>query len=430
MLTMLMETVYLHFYAKGRIFVSDAYPTSMKTRLATLLILVPFLFACGKPNGVGKPDPPQKFAVDETVEEQPGNQEEENNQNPGEQEPEIPADAILVTNPYMDKYLEEVHYPEGDFTYSLILSYPGGGPGEADIPPTVTLSWPAGTPGKLALHLVEEDLVKGDDEWTRDYSLAEGTTSQDVSNLVPNKRYVYTVSTSEGKEVYRDTFYTKGHLHQIFFTKKVRNGRDLGGWKTYDGRTVKYRKLFRSGKPSDSYIDAKGRTEALAQGIKAELILRSDTSSEDKNPPLGASVDRYGPGFENGYSKMMKETEKVKGCFDFVLKCLREDKPVLFHCSIGSDRTGTMSILLLGLLGVPEPDVCKDFELSYFAPEDWSMTNGVCNRVRTYKSRYLDAINYILTFGKGNFRDHVEAYFLSIGVTSQEITEFRNLMLK
>ena len=87
-------------------------------------------------------------------------------------------------------------------------------------------------------------------------------------------------------------------------------------------------------------------------------------------------------------------------------------------------------ILLLGLLGVPEPDVCKDFELSYFAPEDWSMTNGVCNRVRTYKSRYLNAINYILTFGSGNFRDHVEAYFLSIGVTSQEITEFRNLMLK
>ena len=91
----------------------------MKTRLATLLILVPFLFACGKPNGVGKPDPPQKFAVDETVEEQTGNQEEENNQNPGEQEPEVPADAILVTNPYMDKYLEEAHYPEGDFTYIL-----------------------------------------------------------------------------------------------------------------------------------------------------------------------------------------------------------------------------------------------------------------------------------------------------------------------
>lgn len=393
----------------------------MNTKLATIVILFPFLLACNKPSGIGRPEPPQKLAADEkeentTTPEQP--------ETPSTPEIEIPADAILVTNPYMDKYLEEVHYPEGDFSYSLILTYPGGGPGEADIPPTVTLSWPEGTPGALSLHLSE-----GDDEWTRDYSLKEGTMSLGVSNLVPNKRYIYYVQDSGGKEVARDTFYTKGHLHQIFFTKKVRNGRDLGGWKTYDGRTVRYRKLYRSGKPSDNYIDAAGREEALAVGIKAELILRSDTSSEDKNPPLGPNVDRFGPGFENGYSTMMKDGEKVKKCFDFVLTSLKADKPVLFHCSIGSDRTGTMSILLLGLLGVPEPDVCKDFELSYFAPEDWSMTNGVCNRVRTYKSRYLDAINYILKFGNGNFRDHVEAYFLSIGVSQQDITAFRDLML-
>ena len=341
------------------------------------------------------------------------------------QEPEVPANAILVTNAFMEKYLEEVHYPENDWTYTKILDYPGGGPGEADIPPAVTLSWPKGAAGAMSLHLVE-----GEDEWTRDYTLEEGTTSLDVRNLVPNQKYVYTVSTSDGKVFARDSFYTKGHLHQIYFTQKVRNGRDLGGWTTYDGKTVRYRKLFRSGKPSDGYIDDAGREEALAQGIKAQLILRSDTNSETKNPPLGPTVEFFGPGFENGYSTMMKETTKVKQCFEFVLKCLKRDKPVLFHCSIGSDRTGTMSILLLGLLGVPEPDVCKDYELSYFAPEDWSMTNGKCTRIRTYKSRYLDVIPYILTFGNGNFRDHVEAYFLSIGVSKKDIDDFRNLMLK
>ena len=393
----------------------------MRLRLTSFIILSALLLsACGESDTYVVPGPPPQ---DETKPQDPPTPDP-----PKPEEPEGPViDSILVTNPYMDKYLEEVHYPENDWSYSLILNYPGGGPGEADIPPTVTLTWPEGASGELALHLTE-----GDDEWTRDYSLAAGTTSLDVSNLVPNKRYIYIVSQADGKEFARDTFYTKGHLHQIYFTKKVRNGRDLGGWKTHDGKTVKYRKLFRSGKPSDNYIDAAGREEALAQGIKAELILRSDTSSEEKNPPLGPDVEIFGPGFEYGYSTMLKEEEgaKVKACFEFVVKCLREDKPVLFHCSIGSDRTGTISILLLGALGVPEPDICKDFELSYIAPEDWSMTNGVCNRVRTYSGRYLDAINFFLSYGRKNFWDNVESYLLSIGVKEKDLYDFRALMLQ
>ena len=394
---------------------------AMKSRIYTGLLLL-LLLACQAPIQIVVPEPIHKEAIIDST--QVNNPDPEVPDNPDiTDEPQVPEDAILVTNPYMEKYLEEVHYKEGDFSYSSILSYPGGGPGEADIPPTITLSWPEGASGALNLHLDEG-------EWSRDYSLKAGATSLDVTNLVPNQRYIYNVTTADGVEVARDTFYTKGHLHQIFFTKKVRNGRDLGGWKTYDGKTVSYRKLYRGGKPSDNYIDAAGRKEALAQGIKAELCLRTDCESEKKNPPFGAGIDLFGPGFEHGYSTMLKEGDKVKQCFEFVVKCMREDKPVFFHCSIGSDRTGTMSILLLGALGVPEPDVCKDYELSYFAPEDWSMTNGVCNRVRTYKNRYLDAINYLLKFGTGNFRDHVESYLLSIGVAQKDIDEFRTLVLK
>ena len=385
--------------------------------------------ACSSSNEFVAPAPTNKQAAEEPKEEPTQEPEDPQNTDTPE-EPQIPEDAILVTNPYMEKYLEEVHYKENDWSYTLLFNYPGGGPGEADIPPTVTLTWPEGMPGKVTVHLVE-----GEDEWTRDYSLSAGKTSLEVKNLVPNQRYIYTVLDIDGKEFARDTFYTKGHLHQIFFTKKVRNGRDLGGWKTYDGKTVRYRKLFRSGKPSNSYIDAAGIEEARAQGIRAELVLRETDEWEKTNHPLGTDVDVFGPGFENGYSTMMKETEKVKKCFDFILKSLKADKPVLFHCSIGSDRTGTMSILLLGLLGVPEPDVCKDFELSYFAPEDWSMTNGKCTRERTYKSRYQNVIPYIRTFANsdcsnGGFRQQVENYFLSIGVTKAEIKEFRDIMLK
>ena len=392
-------------------------------RITTFLILFSLLVACGKPAGIALPAPPPSTPEDNSTPSDPSDPS-----TPGDpDDPEIPADAILVTNSYMEKYLEEVHYTEGDFSVSYILDYPGGGPGEADIPPSIELKWPDTVTGAVKLHLIE-----GDGQWTRDYTLASGAKSLKVSSLVPNQKYVYTLLDSQGEELARETFYTKGHLHQIYFPTKMRNGRDLGGWKTYDGRKVKYRKLFRGGKPSDGYINAEGKEEALAQGIRAQLILRSNTDSETKNPPFGDDVVRFGPGFENGYSDMLKETDKVKQCFWFVLNQLKADKPVFFHCSIGSDRTGTMSMLFLGALGVPEPDVCKDYELSYFAPEDWSMTNGKCTRVRTYENRYLNAINYFLKFGpeNGNFRDHVEAYLLAIGVSTQDIEDFRDLMLE
>ncbi len=46
-----------------------------------------------------------------------------------------------------------------------------------------------------------------------------------------------------------------------------------------------------------------------------------------------------------------------------------ENDPVLFHCSMGRDRTGTTAFLILGLLGVDEgqlcPFSCNDRDLIY-----------------------------------------------------------------
>ena len=78
--------------------------------------------------------------------------------------PSTPDDqnAILVTNPYVQKYLEEVTYTGIENEQTKILGYPGGGPGEADVPPTYTISWTAdASAGALKLHVQEGD-------WSRD----------------------------------------------------------------------------------------------------------------------------------------------------------------------------------------------------------------------------------------------------------------------
>ena len=399
----------------------------MSIRQLALFFLLPFMFGCSSPVDIVPPEPSQKQAIIDSTQIPDVPQVPDTPETPDEQEtpvePEIPEDAILVTNAYMEKYLEEVHYKEGDWSYSKILSYPGGGPGEADIPPSVTLSWPEGASGALTLTLTEGD-------WSRTFNLSAGKTSLDVTNLVPGKRYDWVVTTSDGTEVASDHFWTKGHLHQIFFTKQARNARDLGGWKTTDGHKVKYRKLFRGGKMSENYIDAAGKRDALAEGIRAELELREEESAS-KVSPLGKDIDICTPFFEHGYKAMLEEGAKVKMAFEFVVNCLREDKPVFFHCAIGSDRTGTFSMLLLGVLGVSEPDICKEYEITYFSPEKWSVTNGKVDRLRTNKNRYLQAINYFLTFGSyKDFRACVEKYLLSIGVSQKDISDFRTMMLE
>jgi hypothetical protein len=39
----------------------------------------------------------------------------------------------------------------------------------------------------------------------------------------------------------------------------------------------------------------------------------------------------------------------------------------VFHCSVGKDRTGVLSALVLGFLGVPDDVIVEDYALSYEA---------------------------------------------------------------
>jgi hypothetical protein len=331
--------------------------------------------------------------------------------------------AVLVTNPYVQTYMEEVSYPDWDFTYTNITKYPGGGPGEADIPPSVTLSWSSSSSGALHLKL-------WDSEWSRDYSLAAGTSSLAVSNLVPGSHYSYRVTDAKGKVVGKGSFDTRGALHQLYFDNKVRNARDLGGWKTEDGKTLRFRRLYRGGRVDKKYMSDAGRQEALAAGILAELDLR-EAEDVPKTSAFGKDISFCAPGFETGYRTMLRDRASgVKEAFEFIVNCLRENKPVYFHCAAGRDRTGTMAMVILGVLGVREGDIAKDYELTYFSPEEWSMEKGEYQHVRTAGS-YKRAAEYLKEQGStGAFKQRVEKYLLGIGVKQKDIDDLRSLMLQ
>ena len=208
-----------------------------------------------------------------------------------------------VTNQYMQDFMDQVQYRDRDYSYTLIYNFPGGGPGEADIPPSVNLEWSNGNEsGPLTLRV-------WDSEWSREYKLTANTTEQELVNLVPGSHYDYMVSNNAGDIIDQGSFNTTGSIHQVYFSHKVRNSRDLGGWKTLDGKTVAYRKLYRGG-GVEGRIDSKGKEEFRAVGLKAELDLREKESVPSKSP-VGDDIAFCAPGFPHGYRGMMRDLIRI-----------------------------------------------------------------------------------------------------------------------
>ena len=357
------------------------------------------------------------------------------------------GETILVTNPNVEKFVTEVTYPDKDYSFTKIYDYYGGANGvkydengnpdengeaitnpSSDKPNEFSIRWTANAAaGDMTFHLEEPN-------WMRDVTVNAGECYVNFTNLVPNTTYSYKVTGSNGAVLAEGTFNTTGHIRQLFFRGNVRNCRDLGGWKTEDGKTVKYRKIYRGGRLEGSTMNTRGKKDILAEGIGAQLDLRG--KSDVLKSPAIESFAFCAPVIESGGTSMLdKDKAKTKECFEFVVNSLRENKPVYFHCSLGRDRTGTMAMLLLGLLGVRDGDVSKEYEVTYFAPRGWSIayseTYTTFQNNRT-KWIYSDAAPFFWNFAgeDGSFADGIQNYLLSIGVSQTDIDDYRSMMLE
>ena len=424
----------------------------MNRRILLLALLIPALVLCKKPvsnEEENNNEQEQEQEQQNTTPSTPSYHEPIFNRYSGDPADEVLAelppqindgDIVQVTREFVEKFLTEVNYPDHDCSYTKVLEYDGGfnDPDaseykvtNADKPALYTIRWTAdASAGDLALTLK-------DGSWSQTIAVEAGKDNQIITNLRPNASYTYEVKASTGKIMTSGSFTTTGSLHQCFFEWNVRNCRDLGGWKTYDGKTVKYRMIYRGGRLEGSTMSKKGREDVLAEGIKAQLELRGKSDMLIWCA-LGEKYAFCNPCIENGGTSMLANKEKTKQCFEFVVQCMRENKPVYFHCSLGRDRTGTLAAILLGVLGVPEGDVSQEYELTYFAPQGWSIAysekSKVFKNVRT--SEYKDVADYLWRRGKNSdgsyerFDKCVENYLIEAGVSQKDIDDFRALMLE
>lgn len=166
-----------------------------------------------------------------------------------------------------------------------------------------------------------------------------------------------------------------------------RNFRDLGGYPSADGRTVRWNRIFRAGSPV-ALTDADWES-LRSTGICAVCDLR--TSREREREPFAwseseglsywardyqasfaelretmnsgfATGDAAKAGMMAGYRELpFEQAPAYRKLFAFLKG---GHLPVLVNCTAGKDRTGMAAALVLTALGVPRSIVVEDYVLT------------------------------------------------------------------
>ncbi|MCG8370342.1 MAG: tyrosine-protein phosphatase [Proteobacteria bacterium] len=168
-----------------------------------------------------------------------------------------------------------------------------------------------------------------------------------------------------------------------------RNFRDLGGYETRDGKTVRGGQVYRSGVMHeltdadydylsslgiDVVCDFRSREERAGEPTdwRAGAIdyMTWDYSAESSSDDLFAvfrNPDATPADVTNLMSQMYADSlisehaKRFEAMFD---RLIEGDTPLAFNCSAGKDRTGMAAALLLTALDVPQDVVVADYAMS------------------------------------------------------------------
>lgn len=194
-----------------------------------------------------------------------------------------------------------------------------------------------------------------------------------------NARRYFTVDSGEGEPVTAAL--------RVLPLEGGRNFRDLGGYETEDGRTVKWGLVYRSG----VLADLTDTDYDFISGLDIETVVDFRSTDERAHEPTdwrAGEVDILtwdydsagGEEFMEVFQKPDLKPEDVTAMMTrlyFTLvedhadkyavmfdRLITSDAPLAFHCTAGKDRTGVGAALVLTALGVPRETIIEDYALS------------------------------------------------------------------
>ena len=228
------------------------------------------------------------------------------------------------------------------------------------------------------------------------------------------------------------------------------NTRDLGGYKTTDGWTTASQRLIRS----DSLEELTEEDVEMLRKYGVGCCIDFRTADTCEKHPSALShvdgIDYYNVPIDDHIGQgdlaaleqyvdmgdlYIEFLERNKEEFRIALQLILQhpNQVTLYHCTAGKDRTGILSMLLLGLAGVPEEVILADYQVT-----EHYMTAKFA-RMREFLEQYHQKIpEYCFSSAPEQMKKamayltvkygNVERYVESVGVSKEECERLKSVL--
>jgi len=301
------------------------------------------------------------------------------------------------------EHYEEYSVPEYDWRTKS-----GVGAEDVTIPDPYRFAWE--TDEENAVFLLKDE--KGNTVYRQ-----EGGTSAEVYNLLIGKTYSWQVGSSEIRH-----FTTDGTTPRWIRLDGTFNVRDIGGYRTTDGKVIKQGLLYRGCEMDRAlFITEEGIRAAREDlGIRTDLDLRGERLGITTESPLGPDI-RFEIFHTYAYGECIDLPEGMaaaKKVFDVLSD--PDAYPIFLHCAAGADRTGTFAYLMQALLGVSDDELDRDYEMTTLSNQ---------NPKSRHSPFYRSLIDDLNKHGHDT-KSRVETYLTKCcGVSEEAIARIRALFL-
>ena len=245
--------------------------------------------------------------------------------------------------------------------------------------------------------------------------------SYQMTNPFANTHYYWQVTAHTDNEDIKSTIFDfySGDYKRTVDIPTISNTRDVGGFTGIYGE-MKQGLIFRSGRLDDINDESQ---KALAQlDIQTDLDLRKPGEGQE-NP---AHLNKYYLRTLQSYYQDLSEDYRSATIEAVRIFADPDNYPVLFHCAVGRDRTGTLAMILQALAGASREYIIHDYYTSM-----WSVTGAYPKSVEDLNYSIVNSTLDILEDYGNSLSDGAENFLKldenSVGLSDAEIQAIRDI---